>query len=493
MSINYLSPNDRKALDIKDFTDFKESQVVTKEMRYQRFYEICESAYVHILDNYQKKVQNESEDRNDYIAIFHNAMMGEQAAVEYLKSDIETYISENGFRKIEHPDFYETIVEGVYEEAFGWGPLSVWKKTGDLSEGAQVIGTDIKFKTKAGQELQNFSFRSLKQVERVCALLANLEPNTKLNRFTKTELETQTKDGIRVSIMIPNRMIDEPVITLRKQTETQYEFSRLAELGSFMNDHRVIRMFELLSILKLCSVIAGPPACGKSTLLLTMLKEIAYRKEATLIAQATEEFKPRSIFKRSNLIPVIAEGHEFEKIVSKSMLRHDVVNVVIGEIREYEAGLYRRASLQGIKQVMGTLHDMDPFNIPEILKSLYMIYNSNNVNEDNVYKMFVKNTHFSISMDELQGKKRVLSIQFYDYDRKNKEVVLTPIMLFDNESESWTFQSKIPERIVRQTMKYNREEMIEFIRILQSLEKDYPMPDEYRVMKESQEEVLAYV
>jgi hypothetical protein len=197
----------------------------------------------------------------------------------------------------------------------------------------------------------------------------------------------------------------------------------------------------------------------------------------TVYAESYPEFNARAIHPKSNLMHVIASGEDYEQILMKSLLRHDVTSIVVGEIREHEVGLYKRASVQGIKQLLGTLHDLDPLDIPGIMSDLYLQYYSNGLNAESVHRTFVRNLHFSISMDEfLFGEdgnenlqKIVTGIHFYDIDSKTKETKLFTIMEYDVFNNEWIFNNDIPDRIVRMVTKYNKREYLEFRDTLQQL------------------------
>lgn len=156
-----------------------------------------------------------------------------------------------------------------------------------------------------------------------------------------------------------------------------------------------------------------------------------------------------------------------------SILRHDISRIALGEIREHEVGLYKNAGLRGIKSVIGTIHDLDPEDVPRIFTDLYIQYYNHNSDPKAIYDTFVKSLHFSISIDELvigdRLKKKVTSIQFYDVD-ENQEVKIYKIMDYDYEHNSWTFNSYVPQRIEKVMRKYHFKEFMKFKEQLQKLE-----------------------
>lgn len=480
---HYESPSKRKVLDIKKH----QPQSANKNYhRHLDFYAISQQAKDYIYMIYDQKVQQRSdgETKEDYVNIYHEAMQGIPSSVNLIKKHIENFVIENGYRDTDFPDYYRSLTDALFEEEFGWGPLSAYRFE-ENCEGAQVLGLDIKFKRSWGWELQPYRFQNLEKVYEVADRFSNMDQRNRLNSHTNPELETKTHDHIRVSIMIPERMHMEPVITLRKKVIRNLSFENLANYGTFPKV--AIPLFETLARFQMNSVIAGPPGCGKSTFLQTILHYACYEERDgkrvperlnTVFAESYPEFDVREMHPKSNILHLIGRGEEFEEIIMASILRHDISRVVLGEIREHEVGLYRRASLQGIKQVMGTLHDLDPIDIPEIMGNLYLQYYSTGVDATRIYKTFAQNLHFAISMDEFllesEGHetlaKRVTGIHLYDVDRESDQIKLYTIMEYNAEKRTWSFNSALPDRFVRLASKYNVRAFNHFKTVLEALE-----------------------
>lgn len=479
-----------RAFDIKKVSKNAQESVKDKKTD-DEFYSICMKTKSYIYEIYDAKVEAKArnEIQEDYVNIFHEALRGAPEAVSIIKKHIEHFVVENGLTDTKFPSYYRSLVDGIFEEEFGWGPLSAFKHQHDL-ESAQVIGTDISFKRNWGWETQTFSFRSIEKVFELCDRFSNMHSNTTLNEFAKPELETSTVDGIRVSIMIPERMFREPVITLRRKVLQRPTLKDLVTYRTIPME--AVELLEILAKFQVNSVISGPPGTGKSTLQIALLNAILYEttqgkkvpeRRKTVFAEPNPEFDIREIFPHSNILHMVGRGKEFEDIISASILRHDISRVVLGEIREHEVGLYRRASLQGLKQVMGTLHDLDPINIPEIMTNLYMQYYQNGLNPDVVYKSFARNLHFSISMDEFLMKregeevleKKVTSIQLYGVEERNLK--LYTIMQYDPVHDLWCFDDKIPQSFGRLVVNHHVEEYQRFINLLKELSSKFPLKE----------------
>lgn len=473
----YQSPESRRVFDVRAIEVNQQNlSIGRKKSDNERFYELVKLVSEYIQQIYDERIDT-TKDSRDYVQIYHEAMIGIPTAVSILKKDIESYVMNNGYKSYPYPTYYPSLIEAIYEEEYGWGPLSVWKRLSS-STGAQVVGKEIKFKINGEYQEQVFKFRSLEQVKTICARMANIDPKNSINEFNSTELSTHTYEGYRCTIMIPPRTHEVPVITLRKKVYKKLTLEQQSELKTI--PYQSIRLIELLSMFTLNGVVAGPPDSGKSTFLLSLMDLMVKDKgKNILFAEETLEWEARKIFNNaSNIIHVLGEEHDFETTISKNLLRKDIWRVILGEIRGSEAGLYGRASEQGIKQLLGTIHDNDPVDIPQILTRLYLIYQSRNVNPDIEYIRFARNLHYSITMDEIEGgEKRVTGIQFYELEPQSLNVKIYKIMAYDFEKDTWGFHNDFPERIKRMMVKRSRKAYEEFVDLLTTLTMSHPMSE----------------
>lgn len=476
----YQSPLERKQLDIKEFS---RQETFNSGSNNEDFYSICQTAKEYVYKFYDKKIdeKNNGSTKEDYVNIFHEAMQGIPTAVSMVHRIIEEFLGEHGLRNTKYPDYYISLIDAIFEEEFGWGALSAFRYENEC-EGAQVIGTDITFKRSWGWETQPFKFRSVKKVMELTQRFANMHSKTSLNEHTSPELETRTHDNIRVSIMIPDRTHLEPIITLRKKLVRNLTLESMVKFGTIPEES--IPLLQNIARFKVNSVVAGPPGCGKSTFLQVLLSNILYEdfqgqripeRVKTVYAETFPEWDVRSLNPSSNVLHVLGSGAEFETVITKALLRHDISRIVIGEIREHEVGLFKRASVQGIKQLMGTLHDLDPENIPEILCNLYMQYYPNNMNHAAVQHTFNRNIHFAISMDEFPNNtngilvKKVTGIHLYSVHEQTKELEVHTIMHYDFDTDSWGYANDIPVSFRKLVEKYNRQAYQQFAESLEKL------------------------
>ncbi|MCM3005803.1 ATPase, T2SS/T4P/T4SS family [Priestia koreensis] len=465
----------QRVFSIEHIVQAEKQTVNQKEVKKEvDFYTICERVDKHVKNFLEEKIKKKSTE--DYIEIFHKSITGDPTAINMMKEIISSYATDQGLGNIQYPEYYLNLTDAFFEQLYGIGPLSVWKRQD--SPAAKVIGTDIWFKQNNQWVKQRFSFRSVGDVKTIADRYKHIDARNKLDQNHHTELETTTIDNIRVSIMIPKRSY-EPVITLRKQVETTYTFDHLAKLGSIPEE--AIPLLQILAKMQMNSIIAGPPGVGKSTLLQIMLAETLDLH--TAFVESSYEFFPRKIYPGSPIIHVKGSGKELEDKIFPALLRHDIDQVVIQEVRRVETEIYGTAGERGIKKVMGTFHNMDPVNIPSILARLNIQHHSGTaMSYRDEYLRFAENLHFSITMDELEGgEKLVTGIQFYHIDPVTLNVQINKILQYNLETQAWEFHNNIPSRMKRLGLRTNRDMYSEFVRLLDQLSGQYPMVEEDRI------------
>lgn len=441
---------------------------------YGAFYALCDEFKEYYIEAYENKTVNTLDEEADGTIILHKATIGEPHAIKMVKDEIQRYLESVNYRNINFPNYYNNLIDGIFEEQFGWGPLSIWKTMYQSGE-AQVIGTDIFFVTESGKKRANFKFESIEKVRNVCERFKDIDKKNKLDEMNNPILETKTIDNIRVSIGIPS-IYTEPTITLRRNTTKEYTIEKQASLKTIPEE--IVGFIKILSRLPLNSVIAGPPGSGKNTFLVSMLSETIYDVEDTkFYVESSLEWMIRDLFPGAPVIHTVGKGEQLDKIIFPSSLRHDTKTMIVSEIRQNEAEIYGEAQERGIRRVMGTLHNINPVNIPGILARLNIHYHQLSIDYAYEYIRFAENLHFSITMDELNGSnKRVIGIQFYEIDPLSLEVNILRVMDYDWVNDTWTFNDELPQNIIDILKKKHRKEFAELMDIIKKCKKKAPMP-----------------
>ncbi|MBH0167153.1 Flp pilus assembly complex ATPase component TadA [Fictibacillus sp. 7GRE50] len=442
------------------------------------FYDIVEKAKRFVKEEINTRIEQDNK-QEDYVENMHRSAMGDKIARKSILVIIDDFLLKNAISEVEIPEYYSELNNAIFEEAYGWGPLGQWRNTLVDSPKAQIIGKDI-FVDKNGRYIKaSYSFQNIEKVYELTERLKNTDRKNKLDAIQHTELLTTTMDGIRVTISIPGRTI-EPVITFRRQIVKTYDFDTQVKLKTIPQE--AVPLLETLAKMPFSSIIGGPPECGKSTFLMTLLNA-SKNLSRTGFIESSFEMYPRTHFPGEQIIHKQGTGKELETVVFPTLLREDIKRLVMAEIREDEAEIFASGMTRGITQVMGTIHESDPIDIPDILATISLRNKSEGGNKYAEYIRFAKALHFSISMDEIdqpRHEKKVTGIQFYHVDEITLDVSIWKVMDYDWEQNTWTYHHEIPEKIKRLAFRKNRKEMEIFQRELLELSKKYPMRTEER-------------
>jgi Flp pilus assembly CpaF family ATPase len=476
-----MNPETQKELNHERFSI---SEYISKQnstanhKRNISFYDIVEKAKRFVEEEIKNRIEQNNK-QEDYVENMHRATMGDKIARKSILVIIDDFLLKNSISDIKIPDYYSELNSAIFEEAYGWGPLGKWRYLLTDSPKAQVIGKDIFIENNGDYSKAAYSFQSLDKVYELTERLKNAERKNKLDSIQNTELLTTTMDGIRVTVSIPGRSI-EPIITFRRQIVKTYDFNTQVKLNTIPQES--VKILDLLAKMPFSSIIGGPPGCGKSTFLMTFLKGAKSLRQTAFIESSFEMY-PRIHFPGEQILHKQGSGKELEAKVFPTLLREDIKRLVMAEIREDEAEIFASGMTRGISQVMGTIHESDPIDIPDILATISLRNKSEGGNKYAEYIRFAKALHLSITMDEIEYpniEKKVTGVQFYNIDEQTLDVSIWKVMDYDWEKDSWTYHDEIPEKIKRLAYKKNRQEMIELQKELSVLSAKYPMKLEER-------------
>lgn len=439
------------------------------------FYEVCHKAKAYVENVIDQKI-SEQRTGSDYVEIHDKSIKGDSLAVKMMKDMIDDFINQYSYTMIGYPEPYTSLTEAIFHENYGWGPLVAFKRGNYIA--AKVIGTDIWFKDEKGWQQQPYSFRHQHDVKALTERFKLLNKDNKLDHHTNQIMETVSIDGIRISVIIPS-LSYEPSITLRNQVVRTYSFEHQAKLGTIPQES--VELFKILAKLEAKGMIAGPPGVGKSTFLLTMLS--LSKDMQTAYIEPVYELYPRALFPNSPIQHIVAKGEELEERVFPALLRHDIEQIIMAEVRRDEVEFFGSSGERGIKKLLGTFHNEDPENLPGILARLSVQHRSVGYNYADEYLRFAENLHFSITMDEDEyGRKLVTGLQFYDVNKYTLEVKVMKVLNYNWTTEKWEYFDELPSRIEKMLLKQNRKDYERFKNILKQLTVQSPMAKEERVI-----------
>ncbi|MCL4366122.1 hypothetical protein M1437_02750, partial [Patescibacteria group bacterium] len=122
---------EHKEKDLKRYTEknFKKQSLST----IQDYKKVKEQIETYFEDSLEKEISEEM------INLKHNAIIGEPKASKRLKDEIADYLRKFNLMQSTFPSHYPSLVEALFEDIFGLGPLSTWRNYPN-SQSAQIIG-----------------------------------------------------------------------------------------------------------------------------------------------------------------------------------------------------------------------------------------------------------------------------------------------------------------------------------------------------------------
>lgn len=402
----------------------------------------------------------------------HEAIIGIPEAIQYIKDKINDFIVKNNQGGTGHPYYYSNLVDAIFHERFGLGPLSTWSNY-PYSQAAQVIGTDIYFRINGRPVMQNVKFESIERVMDICRSLTMKSSTARLNERNPS-LQIDMHDGTRVTITIsPKTQV--PTLTFRRFVIREFSFEKQAELNTIPFES--IPLFRALSLCRPNKIISGPVRAGKTTFMKTDYAE-RNGDDSAVVLEPHFEFYGRRDFPNRPLIEYQSSTREELEADFRLALRQDPEYILLPETRSFEAEIYVKACERGSSGSTTTHHTTYAVNIPGLFaRHIVDSYPGRNYNQELIRVADV--TDFVICMEEMKdGSKKVTSVEEVVLDPYSFEVSTVVIMQFDHETNDWTYHNHLSPRLFEKMRKYNREHAELYAQTLRKLSEKKPYQGE---------------
>ncbi|MCI6272927.1 MAG: CpaF family protein [Erysipelotrichaceae bacterium] len=239
------------------------------------------------------------------------------------------------------------LVNEIYDETIGFGPLETLLKDNDVSE-IMVNGPSLVYVERRGRiELSSIQFRDNEQVLNVIDRI--ISPLGRRCDESNPMVDARLPDGSRVNAIIPPVALTGPTITIRKFSKTPLVISDLIKYNSLS--------FAMSAFLDACvkgkanMIIFGGTGSGKTTLLNTLSGFIPDNERIVTIEDAAElQLKqPHIVTLESRPANVEGKGEITIRDLVRNSLRMRPDRIVVGEVRSGEA--------LDMLQAMNTGHD----------------------------------------------------------------------------------------------------------------------------------------
>ena len=401
----------------------------------------------------------------------HKAILGEEEAEKILTEEVQTFLRENNLLGVKFPGVFETIQQAIYHELYRFGVFYKWKKFID-SPSAMIQGKEIWFKINGEFVKQEEELRDDAHISEIIRIFQVGSKRLKLNE-SNPQAEIETKDGLRIKIMIPPAALI-PTIVFRRFVVKVFSFNEQANRQTIPFED--VPFFNNISNLYLNTIIAGEVESGKSTMLKTFYGARDPKKVAILIETSPETFLKRDFPDR--LVHDFYTVHGDIKQVIADALRIDHDYLIVQEVRGLEAEGAIGGTERGTRGLLMTYHITDPGNTP-IQLAQHIVDEFPNRRQVNEIRRIAKTLDIGITMATMKGnKKKLTSLYEICFDTNEDKAWINYLIVYNQRTGQWEYNSSVSEQLIFRMKKYNEELANEVLEHLKNRELKFPMQSE---------------
>jgi len=263
------------------------------------------------------------------------------------------------------------ILEDVYNDIMGYGPIEELLKDPDVSE-IMVNGPNKIFIEKKGKIfLTALRFRNdehvLNVIDRIVSLVGrHIDEASPM-------VDARLKDGSRVNAIIPPISLVGPILTIRKFSKKPITYTQLIDWGSACP--KMLSFLEACVKGKLNIIVAGGTGSGKTTLLNVLSAFIPHDERIVTIEDAAELqlHQEHLITLESRPSNLEGSGQINIRALVKNALRMRPDRIIVGEVRSGEALDMLQAMNTGHDGSLTTTHANTPRDTISRLETMVMM------------------------------------------------------------------------------------------------------------------------
>lgn len=444
---------------------------ITKDKK-SRFNDICQ-----VIKDYFEKEWNNELGTNSYETILERqkkAIIGYEKEVNFFKDKISEYLKNNNLHDEWYPDWYENLVDAIFQENWGLAGLSEWKHSERLknSTSAKIIGERIYFLIDGKQVLQ----RQTISYERRNQLRQALLLKTPKLRRDDNYAEVYMLDGTRITIYGEGKTKEgQDTIVFRKYIVPNYTFEEQAKRKTI--PYEIIPMLKSMVDIGFNVAFTGAVRTAKTTFLTTYQSY----EDATLeglMVETDPEIPLHKIIPDAPIVQLVADGEDLEGVV-KSILRSDADYVIMAEARDGIAlNIAVKVANKGTRRVKITFHTTDSIDFCyDVADEIVKVYGGS------LYSTIIKvaksfNYVFQFTQLKDKSQKRLKAIYEIRYNPFNHKISIHQICKYRYKTDDWVFKYDIGDdkRIIGE--EENAESFDVFVRELKRLSELYPMKED---------------
>ena len=268
-------------------------------------------------------------------------------------------------------DDRERLVEILFDEVMGLGPLEVPLRDPDITE-IMVNRPEQIFVERSGRiELTNLAFEDEASLRRVIDRIVS----TIGRRVDESEpmCDARLKDGSRVNVVIPPVAIYGPCLTIRKFGREVLTPERIVTTGG--SSEAILEYLDAAVKTRLNVIVSGGTGSGKTTLL-NVLSAFIPGTERIVTCEDAAELRLRQVHVislESKPANVEGRGQITIRDLVRNALRMRPDRIIVGEVRGGEALDMLQAMNTGHDGSMSTVHANNPRDVINRLETLVLL------------------------------------------------------------------------------------------------------------------------
>lgn len=347
----------------------------------------------------------------------------EKAVIEILEKE-KTIVSEKQIKE---------IADKVYDESFGYGPISEIMKNDEITE-IMINNYDQIYIEKNGMlQKLNLLFNSNNHVKNFIDKI--LSPLGLRLDESYPMVDARLNDGSRINAIVSPITFNEITVTIRKFRKSLKDINDLINLGTL--NYEMAEFIKLSVINKANIIVSGATSTGKTTLLNIVSNFIPLNERIVTIEDTLELNLNIENLIRLESRPANIEGKGEITIrdLVRNSLRMRPDRIVVGEIRGIEAIDVLQAMNTGHKGSLTTIHANSPFDLVSRIETM-LIMSGLNLNPSAARRIIVSSIDLIIFLERLSDGRRVVSkISEINSDEENitdrTDIEIKDIFLFD--------------------------------------------------------------
>lgn len=323
---------------------------------------------------------------------------------------------------------YDNLIESLLNDVLGLGPLEPLLNDPEVSE-IMVNNPRQVFVERAGTiTLSSVKFQGDQQLMQVIQRIVG-SVGRRVDESSPM-VDARLKDGSRVNVVLPPLVLNGPVLTIRKFSQTRLTAADLIEQGSASSD--MIDYLRAAVRSRLSIIVSGGTSSGKTTLLNVMSGFIPESERIITIEDAAElQLQLENLITmESRPANVESSGTVTIRDLVRNALRMRPDRIIVGECRGGEALDMLQAMNTGHEGSLSTVHANSPKDSLGRLETMALMAGAD-LPADAIIRQIAAAVDVIVQVQRMRGgRRRIVSIAEVA-GISNGEIQLQDMFVFD--------------------------------------------------------------